>query len=64
MKNVGKTDKIIRYILGVGLLSLLFILNGNIKFIGLIGLIPLGTALLGFCPLYALLHLSTNKKKG
>ena len=64
MKNVGKTDKIIRFILGIVLLSLLFILNGNIKYIGLIGIIPLGTALFGFCPLYAMFHLSTNKKKG
>ncbi|MGV8905636.1 MAG: YgaP family membrane protein [Acetobacterium sp.] len=62
MKNVGKTDKIIRIILGLGLLSLIFILQGNIRFIGLIGIIPIVTALTGFCPIYGLLHLSTNKK--
>jgi hypothetical protein len=63
MKNVGTIDKIIRFILGIGLLSLLFFLKGNIKYIGLIGLIPLGTVLFGFCPLYGIFHLSTNKKK-
>jgi len=62
MKNVGKTDKIIRIILGLGLLSLIFILQGNIRFIGLIGIVPIVTALIGFCPIYRLLHLSTNKK--
>jgi hypothetical protein len=64
MKNVGKIDRIIRVILGLGVLSLLFLINGNLKFIGLIGIIPLVTGLLGFCPIYALFHLSTNKKKG
>jgi hypothetical protein len=63
VKNVGKIDRIIRIVLGLGLLSLLFIINGNLRFIGLIGIISLGTALLGFCPIYALFHLSSNKKK-
>jgi hypothetical protein len=63
MKNVGTTDKIIRVILGLVLLSLLFIINGNLKFIGLIGIIPLATAFIGFCPIYAMFHLSTSKKK-
>lgn len=63
MKNVGKTDKIIRIVIGLVLLSLIFILPGNIRFIGLIGLILLITAGTGFCPIYALLHISTNKKK-
>ena len=63
MKNVGKIDKTIRIIVGVGLLSLLFILSGNLKFIGLIGIIPLVTAFVGFCPLYGILGMSTNNKK-
>jgi hypothetical protein len=63
MKNMGKTDRIIRFILGLGLLSLLFILNSNLRFIGLIGIIPLGTAIIGVCPLYLLFHISTNKKR-
>jgi len=63
MKNVGKYDRIIRGILGLVLLSLLFIINGNLKFIGLIGIIPLATAFIGFCPIYAMFHLSTSKKK-
>jgi len=62
MKNVGKTDKIIRIILGLVLLSLVFILQGNIRFIGLLGIIPLVTAFTGYCPIYGLFHLSTNKK--
>ena len=59
MKNVGSTDKVIRYIIGVVLLSLLFIIPGNLKFIGLIGLIPILTASFSFCPLYAIFGIKT-----
>jgi len=63
MKNMGKVDRIIRIVLGLGVLSLLFIISGNLKYLGLIGLIPLLTGIIGICPLYLLLHISTNKKK-
>ena len=59
MKNVGSTDKVIRYIIGVVLLSLLFIIPGNLKFLGLIGLVPILTAAFSFCPLYALFGIKT-----
>jgi membrane-associated protease RseP (regulator of RpoE activity) len=62
-KNVGKIDRWIRIILGIAILSLLVFLNGSIKWIGLIGLIPLLTGLLNYCPIYALLGISTDKKK-
>jgi hypothetical protein len=62
-KNVGHLDKIIRIIIGIILLSLLFILKGNIRFIGLIGLLPLITAAIGYCPLYPLIGVNTDKKK-
>jgi len=61
-KNVGTADKWIRIILGVAVLSLLIWVPGGLKWLGLIGLIPLITAFLGFCPLYALLHISTNRE--
>lgn len=59
MKNVGSTDKVIRYIIGVLLLSLLFIIPGNLKFLGLIGLVPILTAAFSFCPLYAIFGIKT-----
>ncbi len=62
MKNIGKLDKIIRIIIGIGLLSLLFILEGNIKFFGLIGIIPLLTAAINYCPLYSVFGIKTCKK--
>ena len=62
-QNVGSTDRLVRIIIGIAILSLLVFLNGGIKWIGLIGLIPLLTGLFNFCPIYALLGISTNKPK-
>jgi hypothetical protein len=57
--NVGSLDRAVRVVVGLGLLSLLFLLEGQIRFVGLVGLVPLLTATLGFCPLYTLLGVST-----
>ena len=62
MKNIGKIDKIIRIALGVILLSLIFLLEGNLRFLGLLGFIPIITALINFCPLYKIFGIRTNKK--
>lgn len=55
--NVGGIDKILRIVVGLVLLSLIFI--GPKTWWGLIGLIPLGTALLGNCPLYSIIGVSS-----
>ena len=60
-QNVGTVDRIIRVIVGLAVLSLIFILSGGIRFIGLIGLIPLLTGIIGWCPLYTLFKISTKK---
>jgi hypothetical protein len=57
--NVGSLDKVLRIVVGLGLLSLFFVLEGAAKWWGLVGLVPLGTGLIGFCPLYAILGLNT-----
>ena len=61
MKNVGKIDKIIRIILGLIFLSLLFILEGNLKYLGLIGIVPILTASISFCPIYKIFGIKTSK---
>jgi hypothetical protein len=63
MKNIGETDRIIRIIIALALFSLFFLIKGNLRWLGLIGLVPLGTAIFGFCPLYAILHISTRRKE-
>ena len=62
-KNVGQVDRWIRIIVGVVLLSLILFLSGGIRWIGLIGLIPLITGLVGTCPIYSILKINTNKSK-
>jgi len=57
MKNVGGIDKILRIIIGLGLISIVFI--GPQTPWGWLGIIPLGTGLFGFCPLYTLIGLNT-----
>jgi len=61
--NVGGVDKILRIVAGLGLLSLVLILEGNARWWGLVGLIPLATGLINFCPLYALLGLNSCPMK-
>lgn len=57
MRNEGTVDRVIRVILGLGLLSLIFV--GPKTLWGLVGLVPLLTGLLGRCPLYTLLGIKT-----
>jgi hypothetical protein len=63
-QNVGGIDKAVRVIVGIGLLSLLFVLEGAAKWFGLIGLVPLATVVFGYCPLYAVLSMSTCPASG
>ncbi len=58
--NIGRTDRIIRIIAGLVLLSLVFI--GPQTLWGLVGLIPLATAFINFCPAYKLLGMDTLGK--
>jgi hypothetical protein len=59
--NIGGIDRFIRIVIGLFLLSLIF--WGPKTLWGLIGAVPLLTALVGWCPPYAMLGLSTRKKK-
>ena len=61
MLNVGTADKIVRIIIGLGLISLVFV--GPKTPWGWVGVIPLATALVGWCPLYRILGINTLAKK-
>jgi hypothetical protein len=58
-KNVGSADKVVRVIIGLALLSLLFTRQDSSRWFGLIGLVPLLTAYLSWCPAYTLLGIRT-----
>ena len=57
--NVGGLDRSVRIVVGVGLLSLSYFLDNPIRWWGLIGLLPLGTALFRWCPFYAPFGINT-----
>lgn len=56
-RNEHVVERVIRVVLGIGLLSLVFV--GPQTPWGYVGLLPLVTGLLGSCPLYTLLGVST-----
>jgi hypothetical protein len=57
--NVGSIDRAVRIVAGLVLLSAVFLLPAPTRWFGLIGLVPLLTAAVGFCPLYTLLGVNT-----
>ena len=57
LTNEANFDRALRVILGIVLLSLTVF--GPRTMWGLVGLVPLATGLVGFCPLYRLLGVST-----
>jgi hypothetical protein len=56
-KNVGGIDRVLRLIVGIVLIALVFV--GPQTPWGWVGIIPLVTALVGFCPAYRLIGLNT-----
>ena len=56
-RNEGMIDRIVRVIIGLGLISLVFV--GPQTSWGYLGLIPLLTGLVGFCPVYTILGIRT-----
>lgn len=55
--NEGTVDRVLRVVVGLGILSLAFV--GPQTPWAYLGLVPLLTGLVGYCPLYAVLGLRT-----
>lgn len=64
--NEAGWDRIARVVLGVVLLAVGFgVVGGTLgTVLGVVGLIPLVTGLVGYCPLYSVLHVRTNRRPG
>lgn len=56
-RNEGKVDRTIRVVLGIALLSLVFV--GPQTLWGLVGLVPLLTGIVGTCPIYRMVGMDT-----
>lgn len=63
-RNVGSIDRVLRVIVGVVLVVVGFaVMDGSAGIVvGVIGLIPLVTGLIGWCPLYLLFKKSPGKQ--
>ncbi len=60
-KNIHTIERIIRVVIGIALLSIVFV--GPKTLWGLIGILPVVTGLAGYCPPYHLFGISTCKKE-
>jgi hypothetical protein len=59
--NIGGIERLLRAVVGLALISLVFV--GPQTAWGWIGLVPLATAIVGWCPPYALLGINTCRAK-
>ena len=57
--NVGSVDRVIRFILGAVIIILGFYFK---SWWGVVGIVPIATAAVNFCPVYSLIGVSTKKK--
>jgi len=65
LHNIGTPDRIVRVAAGVGLVALPFLvaLPGWAFWVSLLlGVVLIGTAAVSFCPIYAMLGLSSRRK--
>lgn len=60
-KNIHQVERVARIVIGLALTSLAFVGPANMWF--LLGIVPVATGLIGWCPPYALLGISTCSKK-
>ncbi len=61
-KNVGGIDRTLRIVIGVALIAAAA--TGAVGVWGYLGIVPLLTGLVGWCPPYAMLGFNTCKTKG
>lgn len=59
--NVGGIDKILRIVVGAGLIGATA--AGALPVWGYIGIVPLATGLMGWCPAYTLFGMNTCSAK-
>ncbi len=62
--NESMTDRVIRVVVGIVMLAIYFMfptLLGSWNWLWLIGIIPLVTGAIGWCAIYQIFGMSTNK---
>ena len=59
--NIGSIERILRIVIGLALVAATAM--GQLPVWGYIGIVPLATGLMGWCPPYAIFGISTCKTK-
>lgn len=59
--NIGGIERVIRILVGLALIAIVFV--GPQTMWGWVGVVPLLTGLIGWCPPYAMLGINTCKRK-
>ena len=62
--NVGTWDRAVRLVVGILLLGLYGALTPPLRYVTLIGLVVIATAMMGRCPLYSVFGISTARRPG
>ncbi|MDE2167152.1 MAG: DUF2892 domain-containing protein [Alphaproteobacteria bacterium] len=57
--NIGTFDRIVRIAVGLMFLSIVVLLKDDARWIGLVGIVPLATGLVRWCPLYTMFSVRT-----
>ena len=58
-RNVGLIDRVLRVLVGAGLIAAALLVDHPYAWAGWIGVIPVLTGIVGFCPAYTLFGLRT-----
>jgi len=58
--NIGMVDQWLRTIIGFSLVAMVLLTSSPWRWFGLIGLLPLATAILCWCPVYSYFGFSTD----
>ena len=57
--NVGSADRVVRAILGIGIIAFAVVSHGPIRWVGVVGLVLVATATMKFCPAYGVMKIRT-----
>ena len=58
-RNMGTIDRSLRITVGIALIMVLILVEGPVRFTGLIGIVPILTAATGWCPIYSVFGVGT-----
>jgi hypothetical protein len=62
--NAGPLDRSLRIVVGFVLIAAITAVEGNARWLGLVGIVPLVSGIFGYCPLYQVFGFNTGPLEG